>query len=211
MGSAGAINVVLKSMLDPGDEVIVLVPFFPEYRFYIENHGGRMVLVETDAHFQPDIERIAAALTARTKAIILNSPNNPTGAVYPAAFLRDLESLAFRALDHPVMVIADEPYRSLAFDGLEAARSSGLGAATRSWPYSWSKALAIPGERIGYLALSPRLAGARTPAQRLHVRQPHPGLHQCARHLAAVMMEVARSRDRSAPLPGETRPALGER
>ena len=80
-GAAGAINTVLKAVLDPGDEAIVLNPYFPEYRFYIENHGGRMVLVETDRNFQPDIAAIAAAITPRTKALILNSPNNPTGAV----------------------------------------------------------------------------------------------------------------------------------
>ena len=117
VGAAGAINVVLKSLLDPGDEVIILVPFFPEYQFYIENHAGRMVLVETDDTFQPDIGRIAAAITARTKAIILNSPNNPTGVVYSTAFLRELDAL-ISALDHPVTVIVDEPYKSLIFDGL---------------------------------------------------------------------------------------------
>ena len=92
VGAAGAINVVLKSLLDPGDEVIILVPFFPEYQFYIENHAGRMVLVETDDAFQPDLARIAAAITPRTKAIILNSPNNPTGVVYSAEFLRGLDA-----------------------------------------------------------------------------------------------------------------------
>jgi aspartate aminotransferase len=79
-GAAGAINVVLKSILDPGDETILLNPYFPEYRFYVENHGGRVITVETDENFQPDVARIAAAITPRTKALILNSPNNPTGA-----------------------------------------------------------------------------------------------------------------------------------
>ncbi len=92
-GAAGAINTVLKSILDPGDEVLVLNPYFPEYRFYIENHGGRMVLVETDEHFQPDIARIQAAITPRTKALLLNSPNNPTGALYGAEILRQLNEV----------------------------------------------------------------------------------------------------------------------
>jgi aspartate aminotransferase len=155
VGAAGAINVVLKSLLDPGDEVIILVPFFPEYQFYIENHAGRMVLVETDDTFQPDLGRIAEALNPRTKVIILNSPNNPTGAVYSIEFLRGLDAL-ISGLDHPVTVIADEPYKSLIFDGQKLPVIPSLIRRTLL-TYSWSKALAIPGERIGYLALSPCL------------------------------------------------------
>ena len=155
VGAAGAINVVLKSLLDPGDEVIILVPFFPEYQFYIENHAGRMVLVETDDTFQPSIERIAAAITPRTKAVILDSPNNPTGVVYSTEFFQDLDAL-ISGLDHPVTVIADEPYKALIFDGLALPVIPSLIRRTVV-TYSWSKALAIPGERIGYLALSPLL------------------------------------------------------
>ena len=155
VAAAGAINVVLKSLLDPGDEVIILVPFFPEYQFYIENHAGRMVLVDADDAFQPDLGRIAAAITPRTKAIILNSPNNPTGVVYSTEFLRDLDAL-ISGLDHAVTVIVDEPYKSLVFDGLTLPVIPSLVRRTVV-TYSWSKALAIPGERIGYLALSPCL------------------------------------------------------
>jgi aspartate aminotransferase len=155
VGAAGAINVVLKSLLDPGDEVIVLVPFFPEYQFYIENHAGRMVLVDTDEAFQPDLGRMAAAITPRTKAVILNSPNNPTGVVYSTEFLQDLDAL-ITGLDHPVTVIVDEPYKSLVFDGLVLPVVPSL-IRRNAVTYSWSKALSIPGERIGYLALSPCL------------------------------------------------------
>jgi aspartate aminotransferase len=152
-GAAGAINTVLKSILDPGDEVIILNPHFPEYRFYVENHGGRAVLVETDERFQPDIARIARAITPRTKAIILNSPNNPTGAVYSAEVLRELNGI----VREPMIAIGDEPYRPLTFDGLRAPET--IAAIERSvLAWSWSKAMAIPGERIGYLAISPRLA-----------------------------------------------------
>jgi aspartate aminotransferase len=155
-GAAGALNTVLKSILDPGDEVIVLSPYFPEYRFYIENHGGRMVTVETDDRFQPDIARIAAAITGRTKALILNSPNNPTGAVYGAGILRELNGI----IRDPVLVISDEPYRPLVFDGLQAPEiASIIERLVVTW--SWSKAMAIPGERIGYLAIPPHLAEAR--------------------------------------------------
>src|SRR5271157_3195153 len=154
-GAAGAINTVLKSILDPGDEVIVLNPYFPEYRFYIENHGGRMVLVETDERFQPDVARIAAATTPRTKALILNSPNNPTGALYGADVLRELNS----AMREPVLLISDEPYRPLTFDGVKPPEIlSIVSRAVLAW--SWSKAMAIPGERIGYLAIPPHLPEA---------------------------------------------------
>jgi aspartate aminotransferase len=152
VGAAGAINTLLKAILDPGDEVIVLNPYFPEYRFYIENHAGRVVPVETDDCFLPDVGRIAAAITPRTKAIILNSPNNPTGAVYPEAVLRELN----KVVRDPVIVISDEPYRPLIFDSVEPPEV--LRVIERSaLAWSWSKAMAVAGERIGYLALSPRL------------------------------------------------------
>jgi len=155
VGAAGAINTALKAILDPGDEVLALAPYFPEYRFYIENHGGRMVVVETDERFQPDVARIAAAIGPRTKAILLNSPNNPTGAVYPAETLRALNKL----VRDPMIAISDEPYRTLTYDGLETPE-------TFRWmdravvAFSWSKAMAIAGERIGYLAISPRIEEA---------------------------------------------------
>ncbi len=153
-GSAGASNVLLKAILDPGDEVIVLVPYFPEYRFYIENHGGRLVPVETREDFQPDIARIAAALTPRTKAILLNSPNNPTGALYPAEILSELNALLAGT---DVLVLSDEPYRVLVYDGRSAPETAVL-IERCVIADSWSKSMAIPGERIGCLALSPRIA-----------------------------------------------------
>jgi aspartate aminotransferase len=153
VGAAGAINTLLKAILDPGDEVIVLNPYFPEYRFYIENHAGRVVTVETDEHFQPDVGRIAAAITPRTRAIILNSPNNPTGAIYPEAVLRELNEI----VRDPVIVISDEPYRPIVFDSIEQPETLRL-IERSALAWSWSKAMALAGERIGYLALSPRLS-----------------------------------------------------
>jgi aspartate aminotransferase len=153
-GSAGASNVLLKAILDPGDEVIVLVPYFPEYRFYIENHGGRVVPVETREDFQPDAARIAAALTPRTRAIMINSPNNPTGAVYPAEALSELNALL---AGKDVSVLSDEPYRALVFDGRAAPETAAL-LDRCAIADSWSKAMAVAGERIGCLALSPRIA-----------------------------------------------------
>jgi aspartate aminotransferase len=154
-GAAGALNIVLKSILDPGDEVLLLNPYFPEYRFYVENHGGRVVAVETDECFQPDINKIATAIGPRTKALVLNSPNNPTGAVYSAAVLRELS----RVIPETMLVISDEPYRPLAYDGLRVPETLQLiPRAVLAW--SWSKAMAISGERIGFLAIPPHLAEA---------------------------------------------------
>jgi aspartate aminotransferase len=158
VGSAGAINTVLRAMLEDGDEVIVPVPYFSEYRFYLENHGGRMTPVETTAGFELDLDRIAGAITARTRAIILNSPHNPTGVVYSAEALGELEEL-LSGFDQPIAVISDEPYKELVFDGLKAPEVPSI--ITRSIiAYSWSKSFALAGERIGYLAISPRLPGA---------------------------------------------------
>jgi aspartate aminotransferase len=155
VGSAGACNVLLKAILDPDDEVIVLAPYFSEYPFYISNHGGRMVLVETDEEFLPDIARIEAAITPRTRAILLNTPNNPTGRVYPESILRELNMVVDRA-SQPIIVISDEPYKSLVYDGKKQPEVASLIGNTAICN-SWSKSQAIAGERIGYLALSPNL------------------------------------------------------
>lgn len=155
VGSAGACNVILKSILDPGDEVIVLTPRFSEYPFYITNHAGRMVSVETDAAFLPDPERIAAAITPRTRAIILNTPNNPTGRIYGEDVLRDIDAVLARA-GHPIAVISDEPYKALVYDGRRQPEVASSIAPTAICN-SWSKSQGLSGERIGYLALSPRL------------------------------------------------------
>ncbi len=157
VGSAGACNVILKSILDPGDEVIVLTPRFSEYPFYITNHAGRMVAVETDDSFLPDAGRIAAAITPRTRAIILNTPNNPTGRVYGEEVLQEIDAMLERA-GQSIVVISDEPYKELVYDGRrqpEVATFIGPTAICNSW----SKSQGISGERIGYLALSPRLPG----------------------------------------------------
>ncbi len=157
-GAGGAINIILKTLLDPGDEVVVLAPFFPEYMFYVDNHGGTVRVVETDEHFQLDLNRLEQALTPRTRVVIVNSPNNPTGQVYEAEALKELG----RLLTHhsgrhgrPVYLLADEPYRRLVYDGLSlpsifAAYPNTLLAT------SFSKDLSIPGERLGYAAVSPR-------------------------------------------------------
>jgi aspartate aminotransferase len=158
VGCAGAMNAVLKAILDPGDEVIVNMPFFPDYQFYIGNHGGRMVPVETDAEFSIDVAAIESKITPQTRVIILNSPNNPTGAIYSEAVLRDLEAVLQRA-DHPIVVLSDEPYKAFAYDGATVPEMASI-ISNCIITTSWSKTWALAGERIGYIAISPRLPGA---------------------------------------------------
>ena len=158
VGAGGALNTVLKAILDPGDEVITVAPFFAEYVFYAENHGGRLVVVPPRDDLMPDIARIEAAITPRTRAVLVNSPNNPSGVVYPASALAELERALNRA-GRPIVLISDEPYKELVFDGVVPPDVPTL--VTRSIvATSWSKSLALPGERIGYLAFSPRMPEA---------------------------------------------------
>jgi len=160
-GAAGALNVILKVLLDPGDEVVVLAPFFPEYLFYADNHGGTARVVETDAHFQLDLNRLEKALSPKTRAVIINSPNNPTGQVYEAAALKELgRFLTHHASRHgrPVYLVADEPYRRLVYDG-QSLPSIFAAYPNTLLATSFSKDLSIPGERLGYAAVSPRAAG----------------------------------------------------
>jgi aspartate aminotransferase len=154
-GAAAACNVILKSVLDPGDEVILLAPYFAEYPFYVGNHGGRVIVVETDADCLPDVSAIAWAVTNRTRAVILNTPNNPSGRVYPQKLLQELGAMLAR-LPNPPLVISDEPYGKLVYDGSTQSPVAAAIAHTAIC-YSWSKAQALAGERIGFLALSPRL------------------------------------------------------
>lgn len=158
-GAGGALNVVLKAILNAGDEVIVLAPYFVEYRFYIDNHGGIIKEVETLPDFQLDLKAISEAIGPRTKAIILNSPNNPTGAVYPAESLSDLGRM-LRAkeaeLQTRICVISDEPYARIVYDGVAVPPVfNHIDNAVICT--SHSKDLALPGERIGYLAASPKI------------------------------------------------------
>lgn len=158
VGAGGGLNAVLKALLDPGDEVIVLSPFFVEYLFYVDNHQGKVVLSETDERFLPVPERIAEAITPRTKAMIVNSPNNPTGVVYGEEVLRSVGRV-LEAADHPIYLITDEPYKAIVFEGAKAPEIPTLAERTITVT-SHSKDLSLPGERIGYLAVSPRIPEA---------------------------------------------------
>ncbi|WP_420237423.1 pyridoxal phosphate-dependent aminotransferase [Telmatobacter bradus] len=155
VGAAGACNVVLKALLDAGDEVIVLAPYFVEYNAYITNHGGKMVLVDTDESFLPDVEKIRSAITPRTRAIMINTPNNPTGRVYPEETLRALNQM-LAEVGQPIAVLSDEPYTSFVYDGQRQTLPATCIKNTIVCS-SWSKSLGLAGERIGYVAISPRI------------------------------------------------------
>lgn len=162
VGSAGGLNVVLKSVLDPGDEVIVLNPYFVEFRFYIENHNGIMKLVDTKDDFHIDVEKIRAAVTRKTKAIIINSPNNPTGVVYTENDLKQLTDFLEerRQKGHRIYLISDEAYRKIIYDNILLPDLFGMYEETIVIT-SHSKDLALPGERIGYIAVSPHIRNVR--------------------------------------------------
>jgi len=150
-GAAACLSICLNALLNPCDEVIVIAPYFPEYRVWIETAGGVCVEVPADeATFEPDVDAIEAAITDRTRAIIVNSPNNPTGAVYSAEVLERLAAV----LDaHDVVLIADEPYRELVY-GAEVPWIPAIYARTLVC-YSYSKSLSLPGERIGWVLVPP--------------------------------------------------------
>lgn len=159
-GAGGALNVALKTMLNPGEEVIILAPFFVEYKFYIDNHGGvsREVWTDRDS-FQLDLAAIEAAIGPNTRAILINSPNNPTGVIYPEASLRALGALIARKeaeLQRSIFVISDEPYARISYDG-ESVPSIFACVRNSLIATSHSKDLALPGERIGYLAANPSM------------------------------------------------------
>ena len=158
-GAGGALNVALKTILNPGEEVIILAPYFVEYKFYADNHDGVTREVWTDREtFQLDVAAIEAAIGPNTRALIINSPNNPTGVVYPAASLQALGEMLERKqreLDRTLFVISDEPYARLSYDVevpciFRHVRNAVIAT-------SHSKDLALPGERIGYLAANPAM------------------------------------------------------
>ncbi|HOJ70636.1 MAG TPA: pyridoxal phosphate-dependent aminotransferase [Syntrophorhabdaceae bacterium] len=159
VGSAGGINVILKSLIDPGDEVIVLNPYFVEFKFYIENHGGVMRLVDTKDDFHLDLKNIKNAIHEKTKAIIINSPNNPTGVIYDEEELRGLASILYES-NKKVFLISDEAYRKIIYDGIKFPDMFSIYEDTIAIT-SHSKDLALPGERIGYIAISPRIEDAQ--------------------------------------------------
>lgn len=156
VGAGSGLNVCLKTLVDPGDEVIVFAPYFLEYGSYIRNYDGVLVQVDPDTEtFRLNLEDFEAKLTPKTKAVIINNPHNPTGVVYPEATIRRLGEILEekqRAYGHAIYLISDEPYRELAFDGVQVPFVTKYYANTMV-VYSYSKSLSLPGERIGYVLI----------------------------------------------------------
>ena len=163
VGAAGGLNVIFKVLLNPGDEVLTFAPFFGEYRNYVNNFFGKLVTVPTDPEtFQPVAENLAAAITPKTKALIINNPNNPTGVVYPEETIRAIAEVLEakqKEFGTAIYLIADEPYRELVYDGVEVPYLTKYYKNTIVG-YSYSKSLSLPGERIGYLVMPDELTDA---------------------------------------------------
>ena len=154
VGAAGGMNVFMKTILNPGDEVITFSPYFTEYRAYVTNYDGRLVEIPCDAEtFQPDVEALAASVSERTKAVIINSPNNPTGVVYSRESLMAVARVLSekeKEFGHPIFIFSDEPYREIVYGDYEVPWIPDLYKNTVVG-YSYSKSLSLPGERIGWL------------------------------------------------------------
>lgn len=156
VGAAGGLNVALKTLLNPEDEVIVFAPYFLEYRAYISNYDGKIVEISPNTeNFMPNIEELASKVTPKTKAVIINNPNNPTGVVYSKKVIKEIVAVLEekqRELNTEIYLISDEPYRELAYDGVEVPYLTKYYKNTIVG-YSYSKSLSLPGERIGYLVI----------------------------------------------------------
>ena len=164
VGAASGMNVILKTVLDPGDEVIVFAPYFMEYGSYVRNYDGVLVTVSPDtSSFQPNISELKEKITKRTKAVIINTPNNPTGVVYSSETLEQIAAV-MKAKEEEyrtsIVLISDEPYRELAYDGVEVPYVTPFYHNTVVC-YSYSKSLSLPGERIGYLVIPDELEDSK--------------------------------------------------
>ena len=161
VGAAGGLNTVLKTILNPGDEVLTFAPFFGEYKNYVGNFGGKLVAVSPDTStFQPKFDEFEKLINKNTKAVIVNNPNNPTGVVYSEETIKKLAKIMEdkqKELGIEIFLIADEPYRELAYDGVEVPYLTKYYDNTIVG-YSYSKSLSLPGERIGYLVIPDEVA-----------------------------------------------------
>ena len=156
-GAAGALNCIFKALLDPGEEVIVSAPYFVEYGFYADNHGGQIQVVSTRDDFTLDLAAIEKAINSRTKVVLINSPNNPSGQIYDRTSLQqlgDLLATSSKKMGKTLYLVSDEPYRKIVYDGFEVpsifeAHPNSIVAT------SYSKDVSLPGERLGYLVVHP--------------------------------------------------------
>jgi aspartate aminotransferase len=160
VGAAGALNVVLKSLLNPLEEVIVFAPYFVEYNAYVNNNGGRTVVVEPDpSTFEPNMEAFEKSFTSKTKAIIINNPNNPTGVVYSEAALKNIEEIIARKQKEygsTIFVLSDQPYAKIVYDNIKVPNMLSI-FKNAIIVDSFSKSLGLAGERIGYIAASSKI------------------------------------------------------
>jgi aspartate aminotransferase len=165
VGAASGLNVILKTILNPGEEVIVFAPYFLEYGAYVRNYDGKLVEISPDTTtFQPNLEEFEQKITANTRAVIVNTPHNPTGVVYSEETIIKLAEILTKKQQEfgsVIYLISDEPYRELAYDGVEVPYL------TKYYPntvvgYSYSKSLSLPGERIGYLVIPDELEDSAT-------------------------------------------------
>lgn len=163
-GAAASLRISLEAIHTEGDEVITFTPFFPEYRVFVEQSGAKLVIVDTDPDtFQIDFEKLNVALNEKTKAIIVNSPNNPSGVIFPEAAILKLTQLLSekeKEYGHEIYLIADEPYRELVYDDTEVPYMTKYYDNTIVC-YSYSKSLSLPGERIGYILIPDEMADAK--------------------------------------------------
>ena len=161
VGAAGGLNVALKTLLNPEDEVLVIAPYFGEYNSYVANYDGVVVVVSPDTEtFQPNLKEMEEKITEKTKAVIVNSPNNPTGVVYSEKTIQAMADLLRRKQEEfhtDIYLISDEPYRELAYDGVKVPYLTKYYENTIVG-YSFSKSLSLPGERIGYLVIPDEVA-----------------------------------------------------
>ena len=162
-GAAGAIAHAIRAVTQPGDEVLTFAPYFPEYGPYVAGTGAVLKVVPPQAPaFQPNLDAFEQMLTEKVTAVLINTPNNPSGVVYSAATLQKLADLLYakqKEYGHDIFLISDEPYREIVFAGVEAPYVSKFYDNTLSC-YSYSKSLSLPGERIGYVAVNPRCRDA---------------------------------------------------
>lgn len=160
VGAAGGMNVIMRTILDPGQEVMIIAPYFAEYIFYIKNHNGVPVVVNADPKtFEPDLALLESKITSKTRAIIINTPNNPTGVIYSEEMLKELASIIERKeaeIGHEIFLISDEPYKALIYDGVKAPNIHNY-FKNSLIVNSYSKSLGLAGERIGYIAMNSKI------------------------------------------------------
>ena len=164
VGAGSSLNVALKTVINRGDEVLIFAPYFLEYNWYVDNYDGKVVPVDTKEDFTPDVDDLRKKISDRTKAVIINNPNNPTGVVYDEDVIKSIAEVMYEAQEKTgkeIYIISDEPYRELVYDGAKVPWIPDFYNNTMVG-YSYSKTLSLPGERIGYLLIPDEADDAET-------------------------------------------------